>query len=99
MAAFDDGVYDARHFRGYCTERFAIEIGIAPILGNVALELVPKAVLLLSDRYLSSQPHCSTQSRVAELRQPGLATVLARLIGRQVEAAKLQKLPVMTEAA
>ena len=42
MAAFDDGVYDARHFRGYCTERFAIEIGIAPILGNVALELSRK---------------------------------------------------------
>jgi hypothetical protein len=28
-----------------------------------------------------------------------LATVLARLVRRQVEAAELQKLPVMTEAA
>src|SRR5690606_37368985 len=57
------------------------------------------AILTLADGNLPSDPQSATQSSVAELREPGLTAVLARLLGREVKSAEFEKLTMMVEAA
>ena len=99
VTTFDDGVHHARHLGGDRGQRLAPQVGIVPIAGDVALELVAEAVLPLPDGDLSSQPQGPAQAGVAVLRQLGLAPEGAGLLGGQIKPAELQELPVMAEAA
>ena len=67
--AFDDGVNDTRQLGGNCCERLAPEIRIVAILGDVALEFVPKSVLSLADRNLCGNPARATQMGIGDPRQ------------------------------
>src|SRR3954452_10246343 len=51
--ALDDRVHHAGHLGGDCGQRLAPQVGIVPITGDVALELVAEAVLFLADRHLA----------------------------------------------
>ena len=78
-------------------ERLALEIGIVSVPSDVALELVPKAVVALTDRDLSCEPKRSPQARIAILRQLRLATEHAGLHRGEIKPAELQELTVMAE--
>src|SRR3954453_19503637 len=43
--ALDDGVNDTRHLGGNCGQRFAAQIGIVAISGDIALEFITEAVV------------------------------------------------------
>jgi hypothetical protein len=81
-------VYDTRYLGGNGCECLAPEIGIVAILGDVALEFVTEAVLLLPDRNLAGDPKGAAKAGISELRQSGLASVLAGLLCREVKAAE-----------
>ena len=83
VTALDNGVHHAGHLGGNCGQRLAPKIGIVPIAGDVALELVAEAILLLPDRDLAGEPKSAPQSGIAVLRKLGLATECARLLCRQ----------------
>jgi hypothetical protein len=61
---FDDGVDDARHLGGNGDECLAPEIGIVTILGDVALEFVTEAILLLPYRNLAGDPECAAEAGI-----------------------------------
>ena len=96
---FDDGMRGARHLGGNGSQRLALEIGVVAIPGDVALVLGSEAVIALADGDLGGNPEGASQSSIAELRQPGLTAKLAGLVGGEIEAAELQELAMMTEAA
>src|SRR3954454_1290681 len=54
--AFDDRVHHAGHLGGDRGQRLAPQVGVVPIACDGALELVAKAVLLLTDRHLAGEP-------------------------------------------
>src|SRR3954468_21430080 len=70
--ALDDRVHDAGHLGGDRGQRLAPQVGVVPIACDVALELVAKAVLLLTDRHLAGEPQGPAQAGVAVFRQLGL---------------------------
>lgn len=80
--AFDDCVNHARHLGGNGGQRLALEVGTGPIPCDVALELVPEAVLLLTDGDLGGHPESASKASIAELRQLGLSPEDARLMRR-----------------
>ena len=65
----DDGVHHARHLGGDRGQRLAPQVGIVPVAGDVALELVAEAVLPLPDGHLPSQPKRTPEPGVAVLRR------------------------------
>ena len=65
--------------------------------GDIAFILVPETVLALADRDLASHPEGAPQTGIAELGDLGLATELAGLLRRQIEAAELQELALMAK--
>src|SRR5215212_5035730 len=97
--ALDDRVHDAGHLDGDRGQRLAPQVGIVPITGDVALELVAKAVLFLTDRHLAGEPQGPAQASVAVFGQLGLAPEGAGLMGGQIKSAKLQELTMMAKAA
>lgn len=97
--ALDDRVNDTGHLGGDRRERLAPEVGVAPVAGDIALELGPEAVLPLPDRPLACHPERPPQPGVAVLGQLGLAAELAGLLGGEVEPAELQKLAMLPEPA
>jgi len=92
-------VNNASHLGGNCGQRLSAEIRTVAVFGNVALELVAETILALTNGDLSGNPQAAPQTRVSELRKPGLSAILTRLLGREVKTAELQELPVMAEAA
>jgi hypothetical protein len=90
-------VNDTSHLGGNCSECLATEIRAVAIPGDVTFELVAEAVLALTDGNLTGNPEAPSQASIAELGEPGLSAVLAGLLGREIEAAELQELPMMTE--
>src|SRR3954452_22869708 len=54
--ALDNRVHHAGHLDGDCGQRLAPQVGVVPIACDGALELVAKAVLLLTDRHLTGEP-------------------------------------------
>jgi len=95
----DDGVSHARHLGGERRHRLAATVGIVRVLGYISSELIAEAVVALTRGDLGSHPEGAAQARVAVLGQLGAATERARLAGCEIEAAKLQKLAMVTEAA
>ncbi len=73
------------------------QIGIVMILGDIALELVAEAILLLHDGHLRCLPKRPPQAGIAKLGEPRHATVEAGLLGREIKTTELQKLTVVTE--
>ena len=98
VTALDDGVHHARHLGGDRGQRLAPRVGIVPVAGDVALELVAEAVLSQPGGDLARQPEGAPQPGVATLRQPALAAEGAGPLGREVEPAELQELAVVPEA-
>src|SRR3954452_16437428 len=97
--AFDDRVHDAGHFGGDRGQRLAPQVGIVPVAGNIALELVAEAVLFLADRHLAGEPQGPAQASVAVFRQLGLTPEGAGLMGGQIKPAELQELTMVAKAA
>lgn len=89
----------ACHLCCYGCERLAAPIRIGPIGLDIALELVPEAVVPLPDCDLAGHPEGSAQSGIAELGEVGAATKGAGLVGLQIQAAELQELAMMPKAA
>ena len=87
--AFDDRVYDTRHLGGNGGHCLAAQIGIVPILGDIAFELVTEAVLPLADGDLSGDPKSAAQAGIAELGKSRLAAILTGLLCREIKAAEL----------
>ncbi|MBB3708652.1 hypothetical protein FHS67_004992 [Aminobacter aminovorans] len=61
---------------GNCGHCLAAQIGIVAISRDIAFEFVTEAVLALADGDLSGDPQGAAQPGIAELRQPGLASIL-----------------------
>ena len=89
----------ARHLGGNGSQRLALEIGVVAILGDVALVLGSEAVVALPDGHVGGHPEGASQPSVAELGKHGATAELPRLMRGKIEAAKLQKLAMMSEAA
>jgi hypothetical protein len=65
FTTFDNRVDGAGHFASDCGIRLAAQMCVVPVLGDVALELVPEAIGALQDGNLSSHPQSAAQSGVA----------------------------------
>ena len=63
----DDGVNNAGHLGGDRSQRLAPQIGIVPVSGDIALELVTEAVLALSNRDLAGDPKRAPEPGIAPL--------------------------------
>jgi len=92
-------MYRARHLGGNGSQRLALEIGVVAIPGNVALVFGSEAVVALPDGHVGGHPKGASQPSVAELGKHGATAELPRLMRGEIEAAKLQELPMMSEAA
>src|SRR6056297_238493 len=99
FAVIDHGVYGARHLGRDRGVGLAAQMGIMPVFRDVAFELVPEAVCSLEDGGLAGHPERAPEPSIAILRNTALAAEHAGLHGREIHAAKLQKLPVMPEPA
>ena len=55
---------------------------VVAVFGDIALKLMPEAVLALADGDLACDPQAAAKPCVAKLREPGLSAVLTRLLGR-----------------
>ena len=88
-----------RHLGGERGHRLATAISIVRVTGNIAAELVAKAVVALARGDLRRHPERSAQPGIAVLRQLGPTAEGAGLAGSEVEAAELQELAVMAEPA
>lgn len=88
----------ARHLGGNGSERLAPEIRVVAIPRDVALVFGPEAVVALTNGNLGGDPEGAPQSRIAEFRQLRLAAELSGLVGREIEAAELQELTMITKA-
>ena len=89
----------ARHLGGNGCERLALEIGVVAIPRDIALVLGAKAIVALANGNLGGNPESTPQTGIAILRELCLTSELARLMGRQIEAAELEKLAMVTKAA
>lgn len=90
---------DARHLGGDGRERFAPKMLILGIPGDIAAVAFPERVVALTDRDLCGEPEGMPQASIAELRKFGLAAEHAGLMRGEIEAAELQELPMVAEAA
>ena len=61
---FDDPVNSTGHLGGDCGIRFAAQMGVVAVLGDVALELVPEAVGPLHNGNLACHPEGAAQSGI-----------------------------------
>lgn len=96
---FDEAIGDPRHLGGDCSERLALAVGIKGIRLDVAFVLLAEAVLAHAHGNRGGKPEREAQPCVAALGQLLLAAELAGLALGQVQAAVLQELPVVGEAA
>src|SRR5688572_30216238 len=71
--ALDQRVNHTGHLGGDRGQRLAPPIGIVPVPGDVALELVAEAVLPLANSDVSGHPQRSSQAGVTILRELGMA--------------------------
>ena len=80
FSALDDGMRCARHLGGNRSERFAPEIGIVRIPGDIARIFIPEIVLLLADRDQAGHPERPAKPCVAVFRQFRLSPESAGLM-------------------
>ena len=65
ITVFDDPEYGLRHLRGDCGIRFAAQMGVVTVFGDIAFEFVKEAIRLLEDGNLPDHPEDAAQARVA----------------------------------
>ena len=90
---------EPRHFGGDGDIGHALAVCTGGITPEISFELVAEAVLAQPDGHGSGHPKDAAQPCVAVLRQLGGSAELARLLGGEIEAAELEELAMMVEAA